>query len=160
MRTRFFRRHSSNRDTRTSGGWSSAPIIPFTAWAGISPLPPASSTQAHHPPRLAEVSFCALTRPLSRHLTMPRIRHVGGVSSSPSHIGPGVAHQLANPTRLAAERGKQRLRNRTKDRERKNKKRKGREAGSYFDRIARIYPTPPSVNPTRARRSKAAIGCS
>gem|GEM_PF-6385429 len=74
-----------------------APIIPFTTWAGISPLPPASSAQAHHFSRLAEVSFCALTRLLSPHLTMPRVRHVGGVSSGPSRLEPGVARQLANP---------------------------------------------------------------
>ncbi len=47
--------------------------------------------------RMAEVFFCALTQPLGRHLTVPRDRHVDGVSSSPSRIGPGVARQLTNP---------------------------------------------------------------
>ena len=63
----------------------------------VSPFPPAQSTQPHHP-QPAEVSFCALTRLLSRHLSVPRARYVDGVSSNPSVIGFGVARQLANPT--------------------------------------------------------------
>ena len=62
----------------------------------LSPYPPAQSTQAHHP-QPAEVSFCALTRLLSRHLSVPRTRFVDGVSSNPSNTGFGVARQLANP---------------------------------------------------------------
>ena len=43
-----------------------------------------------------------LTQPLGRHLAVPRFRHVDGVSSGPSRIGPGVAHQLANPNNSSA----------------------------------------------------------
>ena len=76
----------------------------------LSPYPPASSTQAYHLPRLAEVSFCALTQLLSRHLMVPRARYVDGVSSNPSFRGFGVARQLADPILLLRESGKQGLR--------------------------------------------------
>jgi len=75
----------------------------------LSPYPPASSTQAHHLRQPAEVSFCALTRLLSRHLMVPRARYVDGVSSNPSSEGFGVAHQLVDPTLSLAEPGKQGL---------------------------------------------------
>ena len=38
------------------------------------------------------------------------------------------------------------------------RKKKTGEAEGYFDRIARMYPMPPTVNPIRARRRNAAIG--
>ena len=128
----------------------------------LSPFPPASSTQAHHLPQPAEVSFCALARLLSRHLMVPRARFVDGVSSNPWFTGFGVARQLADPswiglTAVNKPYGK-RYCHGTEPGERGFKKKCGAMRSYFLDRIASRYPRPPTVNPIMPSRRKAAIG--